>query len=135
MDEMNFDLVSKLATSESFREYVRDLYKVYFENSPKKEKTMDKYINATKLEKEGWSASRTYPQDAHTMVYETKKLTEFPGVDVHENVKAHWKDEWFIVLHAYLPRCSSCGLHSPLRYKFCPNCGAQMEKDDGTKQD
>ena len=129
MEEIKFDLVSELATSESFREYVRDLYKVYFENSPKKEKTMDKYINATKLAKEGWSVSRTYPQDAHTMVYETKKLTEFPGVEVHENVKAHWKDEWLILLHASLPKCSSCGMYSTLRYKFCPNCGAEMARE------
>lgn len=129
MEEIKFDLVSELATSESFREYVRDLYKVYFENSPKKEKTMDKYINATKLAKEGWSASRTYPQDAHTMVYETKKLTDFPPVDIHENVKAHWTDGWHFVFHAYLPKCSSCGMYSTLRYKFCPNCGAEMARE------
>ena len=39
------------------------------------------YVDAEKLEKDGWSASRTYPQDAKTMVYETKKLTDFPTTD------------------------------------------------------
>lgn len=48
---------------------------------------MQKYINAEKLEKDGWSASRTYPQDAHTMVYETKKMTDFPTADVVEVVR------------------------------------------------
>jgi len=49
--------------------------------------------------------------------------------DVRENVHAHWEAEWHIVFHVYLPRCSSCGFYSPLRYNFCPNCGAQMEAD------
>lgn len=48
---------------------------------------MARYIDAEKLEKEGWSASRTYPQDAHTMVYETKKMTDFPTADVVEIVR------------------------------------------------
>lgn len=48
---------------------------------------MEKYIDAEKLEKDGWSASRTYPQDAHTMVYETKKMTDFPTADVAEVVR------------------------------------------------
>ena len=45
---------------------------------------MPKYIDAEKLEKDGWSASRTYQQDAKTMVYETKKMTDFPTADVPE---------------------------------------------------
>lgn len=48
---------------------------------------MGRYIDAEKLEKDGWSASRTYPQDAHTMVYETKKMTDFPTADVAEVVR------------------------------------------------
>ena len=48
---------------------------------------MARYIDAEKLEKNGWSASRTYPQDAKTMVYETKKMTDFPTADVVEVVR------------------------------------------------
>lgn len=48
---------------------------------------MPMYVDAKKLEKDGWSASRTHPQDAHTMVYETKKMTDFPTVDVVEVVR------------------------------------------------
>ena len=43
---------------------------------------MPKYIDAEKLEKDGWWASRTYRQDATTAVYETKKMTDFPTADV-----------------------------------------------------
>ena len=48
---------------------------------------MPRYIDAEKLEKDGWSASRTYQQDAKTMVYETKKMTDFPTADVVELVR------------------------------------------------
>lgn len=55
-------------------------------------------------------------------------IEEVPTADVRENVHAHWKDEWHIVFHVNLPKCSSCGGYSPLRHKFCPNCGAQMDE-------
>lgn len=48
---------------------------------------MPRYIDAEKLEKDGWSASRTYQQDVKTMVYETKKMTDFPTADVVEVVR------------------------------------------------
>lgn len=48
---------------------------------------MPRYVDAEKLEKDGWSASRTYQQDAKTMVYETKKMTDFPTADVVEVVR------------------------------------------------
>ena len=55
---------------------------------------MARYIDAEKLDNDGWSASRTYPQDAHTMVYETKKMTDFPAADVVPVVRC--KDcRWF----------------------------------------
>ena len=58
---------------------------------------MARYIDAEKAEKDGWSASRIYPQDAHTMVYETKKMTDFLTADVAEIVrckdcKHYWKN-------------------------------------------
>lgn len=37
MAEVKIDLLSQLVKSEAFRDYVRDLYKVYFENSHEKE--------------------------------------------------------------------------------------------------
>lgn len=68
---------------------------------------MERYIDAEKLEKEGWSASRTYQQDAHTMVYETKKMTDFPSADVVEVV-----------------RCKDCKYHDDIDTHgtvYCPN--------------
>lgn len=92
---------------------------------------MPKYIDAEKLEKDGWSASRTYQQDAKTMVYETKKMTEFPAADVEEVKHAEWivKDihsnwaDWEICT------CKQCKTEYKNLYpkNFCPNCGAIMD--------
>lgn len=48
---------------------------------------MARYIDAEKAEKDGWSASRIYPYDAKTNVYETKKMTDFPTADVVDVVR------------------------------------------------
>ena len=41
MEEVKFDVVSELATSESFRKYVQDLYNFYFNNPNGEIKMMD----------------------------------------------------------------------------------------------
>ena len=94
---------------------------------------MSRYIDTEKLEKDGWSASRTYQQDAKTMVYETKKLTDFPAADVRENVHGKWVEyEKGMIVTSY--ECSLCGRvvmddtgYDVVKdYPYC-NCGAKME--------
>lgn len=97
---------------------------------------MPRYIDAVKLENDGWSASRTYQQDTHTMVYETNKMTDFPTEDVRENVHAHWEivyDKDFDDGGKYI--CGNCrhafsfGAYFELcRFDYCPNCGAKMDE-------
>ena len=45
---------------------------------------MSKYINADRLEKDGWSMVRIRQASPTEMVYETKKPTNFPAADVVE---------------------------------------------------
>lgn len=76
---------------------------------------MPRYIDAEKLEKDGWSASRTYRQDATTTVYETKKMTDFPTADVVEVV-----------------RCKDCKYHEyeQIGMVYCPAVvGGWVEND------
>lgn len=55
---------------------------------------MARYIKADALEKEGWTLNRTYSQDLNTIVYETKKLSDFQTADAVEVVRC--KDcKWF----------------------------------------
>lgn len=65
-----------------------------------------------------------------------ENIRSIPAADVRPVVRAHWTDhrtiehdgEWY---------CSACGKEitiymgadRPDRYRFCPNCGADMRKD------
>ena len=99
---------------------------------------MSKYIDADALDKDGWTASRTYSEDNHTMTYEVKKLTDFPTADVRENVKGKWIDEpvyrqtmdgktWDGYTY-----CSECREMHEYKYRsrYCPNCGAEMKGEE-----
>ena len=97
---------------------------------------MSKYIDADALDRDGWTASRTYSEDNHTMTYEVKKLTDFPTADVRENVKGEWR---FSSDHAegICTRCQYKIYGRPYNntylivpYNFCPNCGAEMEGEE-----
>lgn len=93
---------------------------------------MSKYIDADRLEKDGWSIVRIRQASPTEMVYETKKPTDFPAADVVEVRHGHWKhlggDEWF---------CTTCGhvittegsWEQPWQ-KYCEECGAKMMSDD-----
>ena len=48
---------------------------------------MSKYINAEKLEKDGWTMQRTYKSSATEMVCEMKKPTDMPSIDVADASK------------------------------------------------
>ena len=55
---------------------------------------------------------------------------DLPTADVRENVHAKWVIEKEIVngvLHSS-QFCSNCGYPQYLTTKFCPNCGALMDK-------
>ena len=48
---------------------------------------MRKYIDADRLEKDGWSMHRIRQASPTEMIYETKKPTDFPAADVVEVVR------------------------------------------------
>lgn len=48
---------------------------------------MSKYIDADKLEKNGWNIHRIRQASSTEMVYEVKKPTDFPAADVVEVVR------------------------------------------------
>lgn len=85
---------------------------------------MTRYIDAEKLEKDGWSVSRIYQQDAKTMIYEIKKITDFPTADVVESKRGKWEIKWDI------PCCSVCHKFSVLKTPYCGMCGAEMKGED-----
>ena len=97
---------------------------------------MARYIDADALDRDGWLATRTYPEDNRTIVYETKKLTGFPIADVRQNVHAVWVDTKCENKDNLLPRmkCSMCGFQHNRWFrsifKWCPNCGADMREGD-----
>ena len=85
---------------------------------------MNRYINASKLEKDGWTMQRIHKTSLTEMVWETKKPTDFPAADVAEVRHGRWE---FIGGYGYQYRCSVCVTCAERKTKFCPNCGAKMD--------
>lgn len=52
-------------------------------------------------------------------------LEELPSIDPVKHGK--WKE---IDLANYKALCSQCGTWSPIMGRFCPNCGAKMERSE-----
>ncbi len=87
------------------------------------------------LEKEGWSLHRTFQKDKDTMVYETKKLSDLPTIEVRKtghwmrekkHYKSYFPEQEF---YYYEERCSICGVTRRIGWRYvnyCPNCGADM---------
>lgn len=87
---------------------------------------MRKYIDADKLEKDGWSMQRIRQASPTEMVYETKKPTDFPAADVEKVRHGHW----FCEKGDCFPKCSVCGQYHGTVYEhyYCPICGAKMDE-------
>lgn len=102
-------------------------------NGCTKRQKMNKYIDATKLEKDGWYMSRIHRSSLTEMVYETKKPTDFPDADVIEMRRGRWVFETLDGTPGCRPTimfCSKCGRVSIADYSYCPGCGALMVNED-----
>ena len=67
-----------------------------------------------------------------------EKVREFPAADVVEVRRGKWvhseieDDDWGRIFHEWT--CSVCDYsvaHNPTGENYCPNCGAEMNKDNG----
>ena len=96
---------------------------------------MSKYIDADKLEKNGWNIHRTRQASSTEMVYEVKKPTDFPAADVAEVRHGEWVFKFYcgnMSGYDYGMTCSVCGkpTHRQFAEKmppYCPNCGSRMD--------
>lgn len=90
-----------------------------------------KLIDANVLEQAGYILTRIYQQDAKTMVYETKKLSDVPTVQLERR-----KGEWIRNDNGTYS-CSICQSWIPeeQRYyaRYCLYCGAEMRENNNEK--
>ena len=97
---------------------------------------MDKYLDADKLEKDGWSMQRIRQASPTEMIYETKKPTDFPAADVVKVRHGKWI---YRGDRGRFPacECSVCGNVENADWtilgdnvNYCPNCRAKMMNED-----
>lgn len=91
---------------------------------------MSKYIDADKLEKNGWNIHRMRQTSSIEMVYEVKKPTDFPAADVVEVRHGRWVDVDPAPYNLFYATCSVCGDRQTIEVaNYCPMCGASMNGD------
>ena len=62
-------------------------------------------------------------------------LADTPTADVVEVKHGKWEKKWHSYFKQELPCCSVCGHFSAMRWKYCPECGADMRKEGGVDAD
>ena len=55
-----------------------------------------------------------------------EEMRKYQTADVPERNVGKWKKSWHSYFKQELPCCSVCGHFSAMRWKYCPNCGADM---------
>ena len=53
-------------------------------------------------------------------------ISKVPTADVVEVKHGKWEKMWHSYFKQELPCCSVCGNFSAMRWKYCPECGADM---------
>lgn len=86
---------------------------------------MPRYIDADAL------LERAIPMGWSTPLWVSDiMIKDAPTADVVERKKGEWIMKWHCFLHSEVPMCSQCLKFSPLKYDFCPKCGADMRKEE-----
>ena len=63
-------------------------------------------------------------------------LNSFPPIEAEPVRHGRWEDNPHKMM-GECPCCSECGSFNPIKYRYCPNCGAKMDggKDDGRQME
>lgn len=94
---------------------------------------MPRYIDAERLDEIVEDLNENH--NTGITRYEYKRISavlwEFPTADVVERKKGKWQEicsaqYWQYTYEHY--RCTNCGLPADCAFRYCPNCGAEMEE-------
>lgn len=106
---------------------------------------MSRYIDADKFEKRAYEVAYPIIHDTNsherglTLIGIAQLLDEQPTADVRENIKGEWTKEAGYVAGDREWKCSVCGETfwngSMDRYHFCPNCGADMRREENGRDE
>ncbi len=103
---------------------------------------MARYIDADKLKPDTKTFTSAYSEELIEF-YSQKVIDNALIIDVAPVVHAHWKGVARPALHMCDDlgnhiyhditawRCSICDRKTVIKEKFCPNCGAMMDEEDG----
>lgn len=94
---------------------------------------MARYINADLTDEEILDKVQAETSDGDTFITVRRILNSFPAEDVAPVKHGHWKDcgsLWDGVDEYEVWRCSNCVIPNYKRTRYCPNCGAKMERGE-----
>ena len=90
-----------------------------------------KYIDADKAIEAIVNCTDIFINNLPVVIYKTdaqEAIYEVPAADVRENVRGEWIEPNGVLTSL----CSECGfINNSAKWKFCPNCGADMRRQDG----
>lgn len=56
-------------------------------------------------------------------------VADAPTIEAEPVRHGRWEDKPHKMM-GECPRCSVCGSFDPIKYRYCPNCGAKMDDDN-----
>lgn len=95
---------------------------------------MSRLIDADVLERDVWQMSRTVQIDKNTMEFQTRKPTDFPAIEP-QRMRGRWieptedNDYWECPVCHDTYELDVDVTPKDARLFFCPNCGADMRKE------